>query len=369
MGRLTNYLYTYTDLKKGVDNFKFLPVYAFTENTNVAVNKTQTLSRVKVIASNLPDNKMPTWDDLVPLYETVNISWTNTAAATMSSQLKFTVNGTLISTVTGSTGTFTEAKNGDTVIITQSSPVTWTSSGTATLSRTLNSDFQQVSDSTYSTEPNSLTFVVPVGTVSVAAKTEANGDLATGLLVLDLNNVQGTFMDVIAYIDNVEAGINYQQLAYSGNNFVPIGVEDTVDPSTGLSYSPPRYPNSMILASDLVTPMSSALDYRFIFNIGKILNTHQNITVLKLMVRGRSTVASSGQGAYGEKGGDTTPVMNNSTGTYIPGVTFDNSLGGFSLNGLNIAAGADGSKTITDLPLLLKFEYTVATKNLVTTQY
>lgn len=367
MARLANRLYTYADLRYGVDNGLFLPVYNFTETSNVAVNKAQTLARVKVVAGNLPDDRMPTWDDLVPVPVTNVINWTNAAASGLDSGLKFYVNGVLITTQTGASGTFTAVNDGDTVEVVQYAPSSWTGSGTATLSRTVNGDFKNVATSTYANNLNSLTFIYHTGSVSVSAKTEVAGTLAPALLVIDFNQMAGTSFDMVAYIDNVEAAENYQYLVYSGNNFCPYLVGASPD-ENGDVLPPLQFPNAMIIASDPVLPYDGGLDFRYIFNVAKILNTYPGISVLNMVVRGRSTTADIGQCLWSLKGGATTPTItgNSFDQNLVPGVTYDNFPGGFADFGVFVGTGADGTKS-TSLPQLVRFQYTVATNSMTIT--
>lgn len=301
--------------------------------------------------------------------ETVPIAWSNNEAYSMDTDIQFYVNSVLIATYTnpGSSGIFNGASNGDTVEVRQIAPITWTDTGMATLTLDINGDFQQKSTGTYSSTLNTFTFVVSTGDdITVNARTEPTADLLLSALVVDL--IDKPNLNVIGYIDNVEVTGNHIAV-YTGQNFLPVGIAQSNDPDTGLPYSPPRYNNAYILGSDRITPVGvNDLDWRFEFNLAKLISDYPATDVFTMYIKGRNDVPGTINMPYSLKGASSSLQMTGGVGTYAPGIANDTNILSASISP-NVVDGATGSYLEADLTNIAKFVYTVSTNSLVVTDY
>lgn len=88
MSRVAGRLVTYADLRFAVDNGYFRQKWSFSENHGIAANKAAILSRLYVREDTIPNDRMPTWDDLVnPPYvscssSTVTLAYEGTVETT-----------------------------------------------------------------------------------------------------------------------------------------------------------------------------------------------------------------------------------------------------------------------------------------------
>ncbi len=299
----------------------------------------------------------------------VPINWSNVEDADMDSSIEFYVNSVLTDTGTGtSSGVFNGAFSGDTVEIRQVAPITWTDTGTATLTLDKNGDFQQKSTATYASNLQSFTFVADAADIiSVSARTEPSSvALLLSALVVDL--IDKPNLNVIAFIDNAEITGNHTAI-YTGQNFLPIGVVQSNDPDTGLPYATPRYNNAYILGSDRISPGgTSDLDWRFEFNLAKLINDYPATDVFTFYIKGRNDVIGTVNMPYSMKGASSSLQMSGGVGTYTPGIANDTNIYSGSL-APNIVSGANGSFLEADLTNIAKFVYTVSTNTLVPTGY
>lgn len=300
--------------------------------------------------------------------DAVPIAWSNTEAVDMDSDIEFYVNSVLIDTETSTgSGVFNGAFDGDTVEIRQVATVSWTDTGKATLTRSINGDFQQKSTDTYATTLNSYTFVVATGDdIVVSARTEPTADLLLSALVVDIINRPD--LNVIGFIDNAEVTGNHIAV-YTGQNFLPIGVAESNDPDTGLPYATPRYNNAYILGSDRITPAGSGdLDWRFEFNLAKLINDYPATDVFTIYLKGRNDVPGTINMPYSLKGASSSLQMTGGVGTYAPGIANDTNILSDTANP-GVVDGANGSYLEGDLTNIIRFVYTVSTNSLVVTTY
>ena len=166
------------------------------------------------------------------------------------------------------------------------------------------------------------------------------------VLVVDLYN--NTSLNVMGYIDNAEVTDNHIA-AYAGQNIVPVGDQPA---------------DALILASDFID--QSTLNWRFEFNIAKLLTDYPASTSFAFYIKGRGSEAAPLTGAYVLKAHDSYMTMVNSPGSYIPSVVGSNF--GPAVNfSSNVAAGANGSYAEADLTTIIKLVYDVATKNVTYT--
>jgi hypothetical protein len=179
--------------------------------------------------------------------------------------------------------------------------------------------------------------------ITITDATVQQYDQDPGILVVDLFN--NTTLNVIGLVDNAEVANNHVA-AYAGNNFVPAG-------------SQPQ--DALVLASDAIP--QPTLNWRFQFNIAKLLTDYPSSPSFTFYVKGRGASAGPLSGAFILKTFASQMTMVNSGGANIPSVT------GSNLNTItnfagNVAAGANGSYAEADLTTILKFIYDVANKSL-----
>jgi hypothetical protein len=163
-----------------------------------------------------------------------------------------------------------------------------------------------------------------------------------GVLVIDIFDIGN--MDVVGRISSpavAQGSLN----AYTGKNFV-------------LSEAVPK--NAYILASDLISQAGSRLNWRFEYNIPKLLAEYPNQPDFEFEIMGRASAVAQISGAYTLKSPDTSMSMQGQSGGYIPTVTGGSSLGVMNYSSI-IGSGATGSHSMDDLLSVLKLTYHVAT--------
>lgn len=165
--------------------------------------------------------------------------------------------------------------------------------------------------------------------------------LHAGVLVVDLYN--NDTLDVIALISNAEVAGNHTP-AYTGNNVVP-AASATAD--------------ALILASDAIA--QPVLNWRFEFNIARLLTLYPASDKFVFPVKGRGTAKGSLSGAFALKTFASQIGLEGSPGSYIPVVTSGSNFGQTVNFSTNISGGANGSHAEADLPVMIELTYHVAT--------
>ena len=177
--------------------------------------------------------------------------------------------------------------------------------------------------------------------ITITDDTYNVGDPA--ILVVDLFN--NTSLNVMAYVDNAEVTSNHVA-AYAGHNIVPVNNLPA---------------DALILASDLIR--QGALNWRFEFNMAKLLADYPESTSFVFYVKGRASAAAPITGAFTLKAHDSQMSLLNSPGSYIPTVIVKNL--GYPVNfSSSVVAGANGSYAEADLAQIIKFTYDVASKSI-----
>jgi hypothetical protein len=170
---------------------------------------------------------------------------------------------------------------------------------------------------------------------------------AAGVLVVDMLGTGN--IDVIGMIGNTEiAGGGL--LAYTGKNIV-------------LSEAAPA--NAFILASDLISQAGSTLNWRFEFNIRKLLSAYPNLTEFVFQIKGRGVTAGTINGVYSLKSTDALMTIQGESGSFIPAVSVSDPAGIIPFSSV-LASGANGSHLKEDLASIIQFTYHVATSTLTT---
>lgn len=200
-------------------------------------------------------------------------------------------------------------------------------------------------DSSFSDETLTITATPGTGNpvtkqVTVKNTTQFN----SAVLVVDLFN--DTSLNVIGLIDNPEIAINHQP-AYSGNNFLPASVAAE---------------NAYMLASDLM----NGANWRFEFNLAKLITQYPNTTDFVFYIKGRGAADQSLNGAFSLKTKEAKMIMSGNAGSYVPTV-----VGGNTVNYNNfssfIVKGANGSHLEADLRNIIRFNYNVLSDTLTFT--
>ncbi|WP_295801719.1 hypothetical protein [Mucilaginibacter sp.] len=160
-----------------------------------------------------------------------------------------------------------------------------------------------------------------------------------GILVVDFFN-NGS-LNVIGLIDNAEVADNHVA-AYSGVNIVPAESEPA---------------NSLILASDFID--QSTLNWRFEFNIAKLLTDYPESTSFVFYIDGRASAPVTLSGAFSLKTFASQMTLSGSAGSYLPSIIGDN-LGTSTNFTSDLVGGANGSHAEADLTTIIKLVYDVA---------
>ncbi|MDB4922067.1 hypothetical protein [Mucilaginibacter sp.] len=160
-----------------------------------------------------------------------------------------------------------------------------------------------------------------------------------GILVVDLFN--NATLNVIGLIDNAEVAYSHVA-AYAGVNIIPAGAEPA---------------NALVLASDFID--QPTLNWRFEFNIAKLLTNYPQSTSFVFYIDGRASAPVAVFGAFILKTFASQMTLIGSAGSYIPSVS-GNNLGSSVSFTSDLVGGADGSHTEADLTMIIKLVYDVA---------
>jgi hypothetical protein len=163
-----------------------------------------------------------------------------------------------------------------------------------------------------------------------------------GILVVDLFNNQP--LNAIGLVDNAEIANNHVA-AYTGHNVVPSGAAPA---------------DALILASDYIS--QPTLNWRFEFNISKLMNENPATNVFVFYVKGRSSSPGSISGAFVLKTLQTEMTLSGSAGTYLPSATGGSNLGQTVQFSSQVLQGLNGSYNEANLLTIIRLEYNVATK-------
>lgn len=163
-----------------------------------------------------------------------------------------------------------------------------------------------------------------------------------GVLVVDILGTGN--IDVIGMISNTEIG-GGQLSAYTGKNVVLSGAEAS---------------NAFMLASDLINQSDSSLNWRFEFNIKKLLSSYPQLTEFVFTVKGRGYTSGLVNGVYSLRSTDALMTMHGPDGNFIPVVSGGTSSGIVPFSSV-LAGGANGSHLKEDLTSIVQFTYHVAT--------
>ncbi|MFC0514544.1 hypothetical protein ACFFGT_10040 [Mucilaginibacter angelicae] len=200
-----------------------------------------------------------------------------------------------------------------------------------------------INDTGLANRPATITATGPSGTLSKPI-TIQDPAIAPGVLVIDLFNNTG--LDVIALIDNAEVPGNHVP-AYTGSNIIPAS-------------SVPA--EALVLASDLIG--QDTLNWRFEFNLEKLLAEYPASTSFTLYIKGRGSAPQTLNGAFSVKTAAAEMVLSGSPGSYIPGVNGGGTFRDIVNFSSELVGGANGSHAEGDLTTIIKFVYDVASRTL-----
>lgn len=217
--------------------------------------------------------------------------------------------------------------------------------GFVTTAGTVNAgDILAVRVMTTGTNATSSTTILNVSnrTASYTATT-IQDPTATGVLVVDIfSDTTGNFY---GYVDTTGT-TPYHDPAYTGKNFTPN--DGTLAP------------DCYVLASDLVTG-AGTLDWRFEFNVTKLLNLYPSKTSFVFKIAGRDVSPGIISGAYSLKSAsDAAMSMSGSAGSYVPGVTGTDIGSPIPYSGIATVGGADGTYGMGIGATILTFTYSVS---------
>lgn len=173
---------------------------------------------------------------------------------------------------------------------------------------------------------------------------------AVGILVVDIYSDIGA--NLTGYVSSTSL-VPTNQPVYTGLNFYP---------NDGTPAA-----NCWALASDIVTG-AGTLDWRFEFNIARLLTAYPLATSFEFKISGRDAAGSPLSGAYSLKNADAgSMTMIGSPGSYVPGTSGSTTIGFTSYSGVAIGTGADGTHGIGVGSVIMTFTYDVATKTITMT--
>ena len=157
-------------------------------------------------------------------------------------------------------------------------------------------------------------------------------------------------LNASALIANAEVAVG-NSLVYRGNNFLLPG-----------SIAADAY----ILASDRINN-GSALVWRFQFNVVKLIKEYPNIQDFMFEIRARSNANKYIYGAFGLKNHASSMVMNGSPGSYVPTIIGGNVNVQYGNYQAYVNGGANGNFNKDYLPMMIRFNYNVASATLTYT--
>lgn len=186
------------------------------------------------------------------------------------------------------------------------------------------------------------------GFVKVSKQINVHIDiLKAGILVVDF--YQDTTLNAIGLIDNATV-VGHHVAAYAGSNIVPAG-------------STPE--QALILASDLNVPSST--NWRFEFNIDKLIRENPGTSDFVFYVKGRSAIKGTVSGAFGLKTRGSKMAFNGNPGSYMPTVIGGANIGPIVNFNNQVAGGANGNFDENGLSTIIRFNYHVPTATLTYT--
>lgn len=172
--------------------------------------------------------------------------------------------------------------------------------------------------------------------------TTLGASAATGILTIDIFDT--TTINVYAYVNTPAATIPYQEIVYTGQNFLPYGSTDAA--------------NAWALSSDLNPPQPTR---RFEFNLQKLMANYPAVTDFEFIVAGRDVSAGTIRGSYvNHSAADSSMIMNGSPGTYLPSIS-GTELASTPYSGYAVVGGADGTYGLGVGAVILTFNYNVST--------
>lgn len=189
--------------------------------------------------------------------------------------------------------------------------------------------------------PGSATIFASQSGVPVLSKQIVINAVTSGVLVVDL--FQDPALNVIGLIDNPEVAESHIP-AYTGVNIIPAGANPA---------------EAMVLSSDYFPTSSS--NWRFQFNIEKLVNDYPLSRSFVFYIKGRSAAAGRIYGAYSVKTNDAVMKLQAYNGPLIPSVTGGSNHVPVTNFDAEIGAGANGSYNEADLHTIIKFTYDVPT--------
>lgn len=171
-----------------------------------------------------------------------------------------------------------------------------------------------------------------------------------GILVIDV--FDNPDLNISGFCDTPGVA-PYRGLVYTGNNFNPGVTTPAAD--------------NWALASDLVSGAGS-LDWRFEFNLTKLLNMYPAVTSFVFKIKGRGISPTTMDGAYSLKSAsDGQMQMAGSPGSYVPGITGTSIGSPIPYSGYAVVGGANGTYGYAIGADILTFNYDVATNVLTLT--
>ncbi len=182
--------------------------------------------------------------------------------------------------------------------------------------------------------------------VTVTDTTVAAEPYPIGILVLDIYNDPA--LNVLAYIENTEVSPN-SALAYTGNNIIPSGTPA----------------QALILTSDLIN--QPVLNWRFEFNIAKLVASFPATPEFVFHLKGRSDAVKTVSGVFALKSGDAVVTLSGSPGSYIPSVSGGTTVGNIIGFTGNVLSGADGTYNPDSMITLIRLVYNVAGQSITFT--
>lgn len=179
------------------------------------------------------------------------------------------------------------------------------------------------------------------GFVQVSRQINVHIDqMKSGVLMVDFYNDPS--MNLVAMIDT-QVFSGYRIPAHQGANIIP---SDTL-----------LAEDALVLASDL--NQASSTNWRFEFNLAKLIRDNPGTADFAFQIKGRSAHANAVSGAFSLKTRSAKMAMNGSEGTYMPNVIGGADVGSPVNFSAQVSNGADGNYNSDDLPLVISFNYNV----------
>lgn len=173
---------------------------------------------------------------------------------------------------------------------------------------------------------------------------DTSSNPALGVLTVDFLGEKN--LNAIGFIDNTEIIGNHNP-AYTGRNIIPIGSQVS---------------QALVLASDLMNPNDTPSDFvtnwRFEFNLQKLVNENPSTSQFVFFIKGRSIVNRNLRCIFTTKPVGSMMTMTGSPGSYVPSATLtsEEQKGDFRVQ---FVAGANNSYSEQDLVNVLRLVYNV----------